>query len=65
MARLRAWVLVWSQRRHLLAWLSVHNAALERLGGIPATIRVDNEKIAAQFDDVGIGHVWIPLLSVG
>ena len=42
----RARVLVWSERRHLLAWLSVHNAALERLGGVPATIRVDNEKTA-------------------
>ena len=42
----RAWALVWSERRHLLAWLSVHNAALERLGGVPATIRVDNEKTA-------------------
>ena len=37
----RAWALVWSERKHLLAWLSVHNAALERLGGVPATIRVD------------------------
>ena len=26
----RAWALVWSERQHLLAWLSVHNAALER-----------------------------------
>ncbi len=40
----RAWALVWSERKHLLAWLSVHNAALTRLGGVPATIRVDNEK---------------------
>ena len=42
----RAWALVWNERKHLLAWLSVHNAALERLGGVPATIRADNEKTA-------------------
>ncbi len=42
----RAWALVWSERKHLLAWLSVHNGALTRLGGVPATIRVDNEKTA-------------------
>ncbi len=42
----RAWALVWSERKHLLAWLSVHNAAFERLGGVPATVRVDNEKTA-------------------
>lgn len=29
----RAWELVWSERKHLLEWLSVHNAALQRLGG--------------------------------
>jgi transposase len=42
----RAWALVWSERKHLLAWLSVHNQALAQLGGVPATIRVDNEKTA-------------------
>lgn len=42
----RAWALIWSERRDLLAWLAVHNAALTRLGGVPATVRVDNEKTA-------------------
>jgi transposase len=42
----RAWALVWSERKHLLAWLSVHNAAFTRLGGVPATMRIDNEKTA-------------------
>lgn len=42
----RAWALVWSERRHLLAWLWAHNAAFTRLGGVPATVRVDNEKTA-------------------
>ncbi len=42
----RAWALVWSERRDLLSWLSVHNAALSRLGGVPATVRIDNEKTA-------------------
>ena len=42
----RAWALVWSERRHLLALRSVNNAALERLGGVPATVLVDNEETA-------------------
>lgn len=37
---------VWSQRKHELAWLWVHNETLRRLGGVPAVIRVDNEKTA-------------------
>ena len=42
----RAWAMIWSERKHQLAWLSAHNAAFERIGGVPATIRVDNEKTA-------------------
>lgn len=34
----------WSPRKDQLAWHYVHNLTLERLGGVPATIRVDNEK---------------------
>jgi transposase len=37
---------VWSLRQDELAWLAVHNAALLRLGGVPAVIRVDNTKTA-------------------
>lgn len=37
-------VTVWCERKHTLAWLSAHNEAFRRLGGIPATVRVDNEK---------------------
>lgn len=37
---------VWSERQDELAWLSVHNAALRWLGGVPAVIRVDNTKTA-------------------
>lgn len=40
----RRWALIWSERRDLLAWLWVHNAAFVRLGGVPATVRIDNEK---------------------
>lgn len=39
-------VVVWSTRKDELAWLAVHNQALRRLGGVPAVIRVDNEKTA-------------------
>jgi hypothetical protein len=37
---------VWSRRKTLLAWLSCHNAAFERLAGIAAVNRVDNVKTA-------------------
>jgi len=38
--------IVWSERQDELAWLAVHNAALTRLGGVPAVVRVDNTKTA-------------------
>jgi transposase len=38
--------IVWAQRQDELAWLTVHNGALARLGGVPAVIRVDNTKTA-------------------
>jgi transposase len=37
---------VWSECEDELAWLAVHNAALRRLEGVPAVIRVDNLKTA-------------------
>ncbi len=37
---------VWSSRKDQLAWQHTHNEALRRLGGVPATLRVDNEKTA-------------------
>ncbi len=39
-------VVVWSESAAQLAWLSVHNEAFQRLGGVPATVRVDNVKTA-------------------
>lgn len=39
-------VVVWSESAAQLAWLSVHNEAFARLGGVPATVRVDNVKTA-------------------
>ena len=38
--------IVWAGRQDELAWLTVHNGALTRLGGVPAVIRVDNTKTA-------------------
>jgi len=38
--------LIWSQGKDQLAWHQAHNQAFRRLGGIPATVRVDNEKTA-------------------
>ncbi len=39
-------VRVWSRRKDQLSWHHVHNEALRRLEGVPATIRVDNERTA-------------------
>jgi len=37
---------VWSPRKDQLAWHHVHNEAFRRLDGVPATVRVDNERTA-------------------
>jgi transposase len=37
---------VWMPREDQLCWLAGHNGAFERLGGIPAVLRVDNTKTA-------------------
>ena len=42
----RADAIVWSASAQQLAWLSCHNEAFRRLGGVPATVRVDNVKTA-------------------
>lgn len=36
----------WSTRRTQLAWISGHNALLQRIGGVPAVIRIDNDTAA-------------------
>ena len=38
--------LVWSHKKDQLAWHRCHNEAFRRLGGVTATVRVDNEKTA-------------------
>lgn len=35
---------IWSTSMDMLAWLHCHNAALHRLGGVPAVLRIDNLK---------------------
>jgi transposase len=37
---------VWSPRKDQLSWHHVHNEAFRRIGGVVATVRVDNEKTA-------------------
>ncbi|WP_146907253.1 IS21 family transposase [Arenimonas daejeonensis] len=37
---------VWMPAQDSLCWLAAHNAAFERVGGIPAVLRVDNTKTA-------------------
>ena len=38
--------LVWSLAKDQLSWQEAHIASFARLGGVPATVRVDNEKTA-------------------
>ena len=37
---------VWSPRKDQLAWHQAHNESFRKLGGVAATLRVDNEKTA-------------------
>jgi transposase len=37
---------IWSQSKDQLAWQQCHVAAFQRLGGVAATVRIDNEKTA-------------------
>lgn len=37
---------IWSLGKDLLSWLDCHTRAFQRLGGVTATVRVDNEKTA-------------------
>lgn len=38
--------IVWARSKGMLAWLGCHTACFVRLGGVAATLRVDNEKTA-------------------
>ena len=42
----RKQAVVWSERKDTLSWLWVHGQAFQRLEGVTATVRVDNEKTA-------------------
>jgi transposase len=37
---------IWSEKKDQIAWHHTHNEALRRIEGVPATIRIDNEKTA-------------------
>lgn len=39
-------VVLWSDGQRMAQWLDCHNRAFERLGGVPAVLRVDNCKTA-------------------
>lgn len=39
-------VVLWSDSQRMIEWLACHNRAFERLGGVPAVLRVDNCKTA-------------------
>lgn len=42
----RGEAIVWQHRQDQLSWLTSHNLSFERIGGIPASVRVDNTKTA-------------------
>jgi hypothetical protein len=42
----RKQAIVWSVGKDTLSWLTCHSACLTRLGGVPATLRIDNERTA-------------------
>jgi len=46
LSRSRYPAIVWSTSKNQLAWHTCHIEALRRVGGVPATLRVDNEKTA-------------------
>ena len=45
----RMWAVVWSRRKDMASWIRCHNEAFARLGGVPLSLRPDNEKTAAGF----------------
>jgi transposase len=53
-------VVVWSERKDQVAWIRVHNEALTRIGGVPATVRIDNEKTAI-FHGAGVNGCVHPV----
>jgi len=46
---------VWSRHKDQLSWLGCHTEAFKRVGGVAATLRVDNEKTAIS-RGAGLGH---------
>lgn len=52
-------VVIWSQCKDQLAWLHCHGEALKRIGGVPATVRIDNEKTAIATGAGAWGEVHI------
>src|SRR5690349_1703547 len=38
--------IVWARSRDALSWQSCHTGCFQRLGGVPAAVRVDNERTA-------------------
>jgi len=52
-------VVVWSEKKDQLAWLFCHGEALKRIGGVPATVRIDNEKTAISTGAGAWGEIHI------
>jgi len=42
----RMWAAIWSRGKEMYSWIHCHNESLKRLGGVPLSIRPDNEKTA-------------------
>ena len=44
--------IVWSESKDMLAWLGCHTQAFRRIGGVPVTVRIDNEKTSQYYSCV-------------
>jgi transposase len=49
----RMWAVVWCLKGDMLSWIDAHNRAFEFLGGVTATVRIDNLKTGVAS---GAGH---------
>jgi transposase len=49
----RMWAVVWCLREDMLSWIDAHNRSFEFLGGVTATVRIDNLKTGVSS---GAGH---------
>ena len=50
--------IVWSETKNMLAWLGCQTACFTRLGGVPATVRIDMCQATPSFTSYGDGQIY-------